>query len=839
MALGRPARIWLIVLSVLVLLLVSGIVALKLLFSGDRLKAFIIPPLEEATGRTVTLADISLSIFPTLAVEADSLAISNSAEEGFSSRPFCTIDRLFLDVNLWPLLSGNIEVPTIRIERPVVFLEVTADGRRNYSGGSPEVVEAAPSGSTGRMTGGALVLSDIGIADGSIEFVNRKRDSRTLLEGIRLNTSVRIDTSAGTAAMMLDAAVSAASYGTVATALISGLQLAMKQQVVYHEVEDSIHFADGNGVVGTIPVRISGFVADATTAPFIDFQIESTDASIADLFSLAPPDYLKDTEGLAGEGTAEVRIRMKGLVTDSTDAGITGSVSSRNASVRYSSLPKPITDINIVLDFTRTATKQEFRITTLSANLGSNPISATLNVVNFDDPSMSAAVIASLNLAELKDYYPLDPGTELSGMLKADVKVSGKVNEPKTRKSSGSLDFRNVTIKTAESANPIRNLNGSVSFNDLTVQSRQLTMTIGSSDLDLAFTVSNYLGILAEEKQAVSPTATMTLKSNHLRTADLTGEKSGSSAGESRKQVGGTQGLPFPAVDMSVTATIGTLTMEKFELKNVRGAMRIRDGVIAIENFTGSTFGGTVATRGTIDMKARSPLFDLTMDMNGLDAHQMLPEFTSFGNRLFGDLSMSTRIKGALDDTLGLIPQSLAGDGTVKVTKGKVEGVAVNQSLASMLSLPDLRVISFNDWQNSFSIANGRLAFRDLSIKSAKTEYGLNGSVGFDGSLDYALTVLLAPETAGKIKLPGVAGYVGQAAELFKDESGRIRLDFSVTGTSDSPKLAMKTDRAQKKAEDLIKQKLDAEKKKLEDELKKKAGDLLKDFDPFKKKDGP
>ncbi|MDH4069135.1 MAG: AsmA family protein [Ignavibacteria bacterium] len=839
MALGRPAKVWLIVLSVLALLLVGGIVTLKLLFSGERLKAFIIPPLEEATGRTVTLAEVSLSIFPTLAVQADSLTISNRPEEGFSSRPSCTVDRLFLDVNLWPLLSGNIEVPTLRIERPVVYLEVTADGRKNYSGGTTEAVEPAPGASPARMTGGALVLSDIAILDGSIEYVNRKRDSRTALEGIRLNTSVQIDTSAGTAAMTIDAAVGAISYGTVDNAMISGLPLVLTQRVVYHEIRDSVEFAEGSGTVGTIPVNVSGFIAHATTTPYIDFQMESTEANIADLFSLAPAEYMKDTEGLAGEGKAQVRIRMAGPVSDSTDAGVTGSVSSRNASVRYASLPKPITNITIVLDFTRIPTKQEFRITTLTANLGSNPISATLSVVDFDDPLMNAAVNASLNLAELKDYYPLDEGTELSGTMKADVKVSGKVNKPKTRKSSGSLDFRNVTIKTAGNANPIKNLNGSISFNDLTVQSRQLTMMIGSSDLDLGFTVSNYLGILADEKQAAPPSASLTLKSNRLRTADLTGEPSGSTGGKSRKTEGEKKGLPFPGVDMSVTATIGTLTMEKFELKNVRGAMRIRDGVITIENFSGSTYGGNIATKGTIDMTPPSPLFDLTMDMNGLDAHHMLPQFTSFGSRLYGDLTMSTRIKGALDDTLGLVPQSLAGDGTVKVVKGKVDGVAVNQSLASMLSLPDLSVINFNDWQNSFTIANGRLALRDLSIKSAKTEYGVNGSIGFDGSLDYALTLLLAPETADKIKLPGVAGYVGQAAELFKDESGRIRLDFSVTGTSDSPKLALKTDRAQKKAEDLVKQKLDAEKKKLEEELKKKAGDLLKDFDPFKKKDGP
>jgi hypothetical protein len=81
-----------------------------------------------------------------------------------------------------------------------------------------------------------------------------------------------------------------------------------------------------------------------------------------------------------------------------------------------------------------------------------------------------------------------------------------------------------------------------------------------------------------------------------------------------------------------------------------------------------------------------------------------------------------------------------------------------------------------------------------------------------------------------------VPGFAGQATELFKDQSGRIKLDFKVGGMMGNPTVSLNTDAAKKKAEDLAMQKLAEEKKKLEDELKKKAGDLLKELDPFKKK---
>ena len=119
MALSRTAKIWLIVLSIPVVLLIAGAITLKILFTSERLKAFLIPQIEEATHRTVTVADISLSVFPSLAVEVDTLTISNKKGEGFSERPFLTLDRLVLDVRLFPLIKGSLEVPTILLELPL------------------------------------------------------------------------------------------------------------------------------------------------------------------------------------------------------------------------------------------------------------------------------------------------------------------------------------------------------------------------------------------------------------------------------------------------------------------------------------------------------------------------------------------------------------------------------------------------------------------------------------------------------------------------------------------------------------------------------------------------
>ena len=62
------------------------------------------------------------------------------------------------------------------------------------------------------------------------------------------------------------------------------------------------------------------------------------------------------------------------------------------------------------------------------------------------------------------------------------------------------------------------------------------------------------------------------------------------------------------------------------------------------------------------------------------------------------------------------------------------------------------------------------------------------------------MSLVLPKKTSAKISVPGFAS---RAIDLFKDESGRVKLDFSVSGTADDPKVALDTEAAQKKAKDL------------------------------------
>ena len=175
---------------------------------------------------------------------------------------------------------------------------------------------------------------------------------------------------------------------------------------------------------------------------------------------------------------------------------------------------------------------------------------------------------------------------------------------------------------------------------------------------------------------------------------------------------------------------------------------------------------------------------------------------------------MNTTMKGDLNDTLGLNRQTLLGNGTAAITEGKLTGYPLMTKLADATGMETMRQLTFHDWSNAFTIANGRFQVKDFTVHSGASDFAVGGSQGLDGSLDYTLGIKVPPSLTNQVKLGGVAD---QLLQYFKDKDGRVNLNFAVTEMTDSPVLKLDTraqeDMAKKallqKGTDLLKGKLD------------------------------
>src|SRR5207249_2642168 len=109
MALGKASRIWITILFTVVVLILAADIGAKIYFTSDRLKALVIPPIEEATHRSVTIDDISISVFPGIAISIDNLRISNPPGTSFDRNDFVSLKNLKLNLKILPLFRKRME----------------------------------------------------------------------------------------------------------------------------------------------------------------------------------------------------------------------------------------------------------------------------------------------------------------------------------------------------------------------------------------------------------------------------------------------------------------------------------------------------------------------------------------------------------------------------------------------------------------------------------------------------------------------------------------------------------------------------------------------------------
>ena len=843
----RKKKRWLWILAAPVILAGAAMLALKIYLTDERLKALIVPEIEAATHRTVDLEDISFSFFPGLGITVSGFTLSNPPGGEFPNPYLLSLRRLFIDVKLMPLLRRRLEVNNLTLEEPVIYLDVTADGRKNTSagGGARIVGDAAGRGASpgeGPARLGAFLLSNMEIIDGRIEWFNRKLDSRWIITGLHQTLRLGTDESMNTAALEGESRIREFSYGTGTSWYIENLPLEATEQVAYLLSDDRLEFTDVSILLKDVPLKLAGSVRGIREeTAVVDLTVGSPGLTVEHLLSLLPAAMMKGASDVAASGNASFSMKVAGRSNDTLNPGVNASFRISDGTVRYRSLTKSITGVSLdgalVIPEAPVGGKDAgtLELRNISVTLGSNTLTGNLTVTGFGAPAIDGSLRGNIALDEIREYYPLEEGTQLAGIISSDISMNGRPLEPKSIRASGTLKLRDVSYATPGMARPLRHLNGEVTFNNQRLTLKNLTLVLGGSDLRLDATLRNYLSLAmdAGDAKGAKPFLEFALKSKNLNIADIPTDGTDTSArdaGHGRESsAAGTPGgsLLLPGIDMAGTVDIDTLRTEKFTFTGTRGAIAVNDGIARLKDLRLDVFGGSVETSGSLDLgnPARRP-FDLSLDVRGVESNSLLSPFTTFGKYLSGKLTLSTKMKGDLDDTLGISTTTLTGAGTAIVADGKLTGLPLLEKLAGFLSADNLREVEFKNWSQSFSVADGKLTVKDLKIGGKDAEITVNGVHGLDGSIDYSLNVRLPESVTAKINPRGVSG---ELLKFFTDRDGSMSFDFLVSGQSASPVLKLDT-RVQ---ENLLKQRLGEEAaKKLSGPLKKAAEGLKKLIKP-------
>ncbi len=158
----------------------------------NKYKPQIIEQAKTAAGYDVKIdGDISLSLLPLPALKLEGLSVA--APRG-STPNLLTMERANVSVKLLPLISGNVQVDTIRLVKPDIRLETLTDGSNSWMSDKLLSENDAPTQASGQNGGKAPGASEISldkliIEDGRVSYLNRQTGKEQLVEKINMNLS--------------------------------------------------------------------------------------------------------------------------------------------------------------------------------------------------------------------------------------------------------------------------------------------------------------------------------------------------------------------------------------------------------------------------------------------------------------------------------------------------------------------------------------------------------------------------------------------------------------------------------------------------------------------------
>ncbi|MDX1638393.1 MAG: AsmA-like C-terminal region-containing protein [Balneolaceae bacterium] len=494
--------------------------------------------------------------------------------------------------------------------------------------------------------------------------------------------------------------------------------------------------------------------------------------------------YPIDEDTLKLEGTMTAKAVLKGKADQIERAVESGTITLQNGYIASRHLGKPIEDITL----TSTLEGNRLSISEARFRSGKNDLSISGTVTDYlsEDPAVDLQMRGSAQFSEIQNYYDLQPTiTELTGSGELNLAVAGPLQDPAGLRLNGRAVVSDVNMSGDSLGQPVKNLNGEMQLTPGSVDLTDLRFQLGSSDLVLSGSLTNYMEYLKlKADRETTPELTGRFRSSYFTLDELIDWEDTT-----------TTPIPIelPDLNSSVSAGIDTLLITGVTMRNLSAEAGTTPSRITLEKASIELFGGN-AEGSFVWSVPRPDRTDITFrgTLDGLQIGSFFEEFQVLGEKsLFhryvtGSFSADVEYYSELDVFLEPDIPSTEMNGSFTMTKSRIKGHPLQERLAMLLKADELRNIALDESNTRFQISNSVMTIENLGLTSGDIGAEMSGTRHLiNDSIDYKLSVFLP----GRFRSRIASVISEQATEALTQENGTILLPLRVTGTQANPQI--------------------------------------------------
>ncbi|MCH6199840.1 hypothetical protein MMU07_09620 [Aquiflexum sp. LQ15W] len=500
-------------------------------------------------------------------------------------------------------------------------------------------------------------------------------------------------------------------------------------------------------------------------------------------------------EGMTLKGLLDVNAQAKGKYDSVAQMipNIDAKLLLSNAYIKSADYPAPIDKLNISASVQNNTGKMNDFIVDLSQFgfvLEDESINGRMKINDFALLNWDGALNGTVDLGKILAIFPME-GMKMEGKIQADIQTKGSykdVEEGRYDKlnTGGNVGVSSFAFSSADIPQGIKVNQAYADFSPDRITLTQFDSQVGQSPLQATGFLSNYMNYFLNENETLKGQLSLTSSKfnvNEWMTESTTADTAALTVIELPKNI-----------DFSMSVAASEVLYDNLTLKEVKGNMLLRNGVLSFSDASMRTLGGQMTLNGSYDpTDLAEPKFDFNLNLANLSIPQAFQSFNTIkafapiAQHLTGNFNSTLAFSGKLGQDMMPILSSLDGRGLLKIAEAALKDSPIIQGITSLTKLNDTNTIQFKNLSIPIDINNGVLDVKPFDVKLWDYQANIQGSTGFDGTIRYLINMQVP---AGK--------FGAQANALLAAISGNevststiIPLAISLGGTYNAPKIGL------------------------------------------------
>ncbi len=784
--------------------------------------------------------------FPNVSFRMNGLSVAGEAP--FEGDTLAHVQSFFISVNLLSLWGDDgYEIRTIRVDQPNVLLKVLKDGTANWDITIPsETIEEEET----EPTDFKIALRRLRVNGANIIYDDASMDLFTRITN--LNHTLRGDFTADfTTLSIRNTTIESLMVRFEGVRYLNGVFVDFTADIDADLNAFLFTFRDNTLRMNDLAMVFDGTFAMPEEAMNMDFTFSSPQTEFKAFLSMVPAIYAKNYEGLTTSGTLEFNGHVKGVYDDDNIPGFGLNIVVENGMFQYPDLPAAVTDVFINTRIHNPGQDPDLTVIDVSRfnlNVAGSPVEFKLNLrTPVSDPQIDAMLNGRIDLAKVNDFYPLDEGETLSGIIASDMVAKGRMSSIENERYNefiftGNFTVNNLNYTSADFPQGVELSELNMRFSPQFVQLSTLQTQIGDSDLSASGRIDNLLGF-ALNNQMLS--GNFQTQSRFFNLNQFMDEEPSQPDEEEALEL---SVIEIPAnINFVLRSTFDKILFGELEITNTNGIIRIVDRTARLENLRMNMLEGSLVLNGLYSSQnITQPLINFDLNISQFDLQKTFLTFNTFqtiapiGRRAFGSFSARLNLESYLDENLDPILNSLQGGGSVQSSAVRIENSPALVGLADNLRMDMFKELTVRDVMIHFEFKDGQVEVQPFDMRFGNSTATLEGNHSFDQSINYALTMAIPRGEFGGPANEALNGLVAQAAGrgLNISPGETVNVGVGITGTVDDPQISLNLaqtagdlkDQVRDAVRDAVEDRIDDAREQVDeviDDAREKAGEEL------------